>query len=161
MIRDGQTEDTKSKLGYFRNTGLSSVVPGVQSTNTPTNLDEDIINFGDAIVSEGNGSTGKRRGAGITSSPRKKRNQLVKEVKHMVDAIVESNSVSSQQNDKCDNDIIEHLRAVVKCGAKEGSDEHYIATKLFIKQEYRAAFRSFETNEGKIAWLRMYEDKKR
>lgn len=145
--------------------GASSVIPGVSKDKVAVNVhdvddDDDIL----AVLEEPSG--GKRRAAAIAPSPKKsRRNPMVKEVRRLVDKIENlesSNSVTSQQTSKVDDEIIEHIRLAVRCGAAEGSDEHYIATKLFIKQQYRAVFRSFETNEGRLSWLRrMYEDRKK
>ncbi|KAG8089017.1 hypothetical protein GUJ93_ZPchr0011g28547 [Zizania palustris] len=143
--------------------GLSSIIPGGCENTTSVNIDDDIINIRDGDNSnEGKTMVVKRKGGRISPIPNKKKSPMIKEVKHLVDAIASSNSVASNQNENLDNEIIEQLHMVVKCGAKEGSDEHYIATKLFIKQEYRVVFRSFETEEGRIAWLkRMYENRKK
>lgn len=143
--------------------GSSSIIPGSRESTTPINVDDDIVDIGDDDSSHDKKTkVGKRKGGGIAPSPNKKKSPMIKEVKRLVDVIATSNSVTSDRNEKLDNEIIEHLRMAVRCGAKEGSDEHYIATKLFIKQEYRAVFRSFETDEGRVAWLkRMYEDRKK
>jgi hypothetical protein len=46
------------------------------------------------------------------------------------------------------------MKLVVDCGAPEGSIEHYMATKLFIKAKNRDIFFTFETNEGRLFWLK-------
>lgn len=45
------------------------------------------------------------------------------------------------------------MRLVVECGATEGTDEHFMATKLFVKPEYRAMFLTLQTKEGRLDWL--------
>jgi hypothetical protein len=56
--------------------------------------------------------------------------------------------------------IKEAMDLAVQCGAREGSDEHYMATKLFVKAENRAMFLTFRTNAGRLQWLRRcYEDR--
>ncbi|KAJ1259629.1 hypothetical protein BS78_10G170200, partial [Paspalum vaginatum] len=48
---------------------------------------------------------------------------------------------------------------VVACGAPIGSNEHYIATNLFVKKEQREMFLTLDTHESRINWLRRkYED---
>jgi hypothetical protein len=46
------------------------------------------------------------------------------------------------------------MRLVVESGAPEGSVEHYMAMKLFVKAENWDIFFTFETNDGRIAWLK-------
>ncbi|KAL6844902.1 hypothetical protein ACP4OV_025561 [Aristida adscensionis] len=51
---------------------------------------------------------------------------------------------------------------VVEAGAEEGSDEHYYATQLLIKKEYRDVFFTLKTPKGRLGWLRrMWEDRKK
>jgi hypothetical protein len=59
-------------------------------------------------------------------------------------------------------DIRETMKLATEAGAIEGSDEHYIATRLFVKSENRAIFMTLETYEGRLNWLkRCYEDRKK
>jgi hypothetical protein len=47
-------------------------------------------------------------------------------------------------------------------GAKEGSNEYYIATQLFKNAANHEIFLTFETNEERFNWLkRCYEEGKR
>jgi hypothetical protein len=56
--------------------------------------------------------------------------------------------------------IEEVMKAVVECGAEYGSDEHYIATSLFVKREQREMFMTLPTNDVKKSWLtRKYNDR--
>uniref|UniRef100_A0A0A8ZFI4 Uncharacterized protein n=1 Tax=Arundo donax TaxID=35708 RepID=A0A0A8ZFI4_ARUDO len=50
--------------------------------------------------------------------------------------------------------IQEVMDLVVECGAWEGSDEHYIATELFVQADHRDMFKTFKTNEGRFNWLK-------
>jgi hypothetical protein len=43
---------------------------------------------------------------------------------------------------------------VVECGADYGSDEHFVATQLFVKKEQRDMFMTMPTNEIRFNWLR-------
>ena len=93
-------------------------------------------------------------------SPKKKgRNPMVKQVSQLIDVL----STSKRKNEqKVEDNIIELMDQVVNAGAREGSDEHFMASQLFVKRENRAVFRSIKSNEGKVAWLkRMYEERKR
>jgi len=101
----------------------------------------------------------KARDVDHTFSPKKKgRNPMVKQVSRLIDVLATSKSKNEQ---KVEDDIIELMDQAVNAGASEGSDEHFMATQLFVKRENRAVFRSIKTNEGKVAWLkRMYEERK-
>lgn len=43
---------------------------------------------------------------------------------------------------------------VLTCGAALGSDEHFVATKLFVKKEHREMFMTISTNEARLSWLK-------
>jgi hypothetical protein len=54
------------------------------------------------------------------------------------------------------------LQSIIKTGACEGSDEHFYATQLLIKKEFRDVFVTLKTPEGKLAWLkRTWEERKK
>lgn len=60
------------------------------------------------------------------------------------------------------DEISETTKLANEAGGTEGSDEHYVATMLFVKAEDRVVFMTLETNEGHLNWLkRCYEDKKK
>ena len=131
-------------------TGLSSVIPGVQKTTAPIDVGDD------SNEKEGNR---KARDVDHTFSPKKKgRNPMVKQVSRLIDVLATSKSKNEQ---KVEDEIIELMDQAVNAGASEGSDEHFMATQLFVKRENRAVFRSIKTNEAKVASLkRMYEERK-
>ena len=131
-------------------TGLSSVIPGVQKTTAPIDVGDD--------SNEKEGKC-KARDVDHTFSPKKKgRNPMVKQVSRLIDVLATSKSKNEQ---KVEDEIIELMDQAVNAGASEGSDEHFMATQLFVKRENRAVFRSIKTNEAKVASLkRMYEERK-
>jgi hypothetical protein len=43
---------------------------------------------------------------------------------------------------------------VLECGAGYDTDEHYIATELFVKKDQRKMFMTLPTNETRFNWLR-------
>ncbi|XP_004973164.1 zinc finger CCCH domain-containing protein 43-like [Setaria italica] len=43
---------------------------------------------------------------------------------------------------------------VLECGAGYDTDEHYIATELFVKKDQREMFMTLPTNEIRFNWLR-------
>ncbi|PUZ70167.1 hypothetical protein GQ55_2G205000 [Panicum hallii var. hallii] len=59
-------------------------------------------------------------------------------------------------------EIAEMLQSVIEAGACEGSDEHFYATQLLIKKEFRDVFVTLKTPEGKLGWLkRTWEERKK
>ncbi|PUZ58335.1 hypothetical protein GQ55_5G501200 [Panicum hallii var. hallii] len=56
--------------------------------------------------------------------------------------------------------IKEVMDVVLDCGAQYGSNEHDIATQLFVKKEQREIFLTLPTREIRLNWLtRRYNDK--
>jgi hypothetical protein len=43
---------------------------------------------------------------------------------------------------------------IITCGADLGSDEHYVATELFVKKEHRQMFMTMPTKEARFNWLK-------
>jgi hypothetical protein len=71
-------------------------------------------------------------------------------------------STTSSPNDVVRKEIAEMLKSVIEAGAEEGSDEHFYATQLLIKKEYRDVFVTLKKLEGKLAWLRRtWEERKK
>jgi hypothetical protein len=50
--------------------------------------------------------------------------------------------------------IEEVMGHVIACGADLGSDEHFVATELFVKKEHRQMFMTIPTNEDRLNWLK-------
>lgn len=50
------------------------------------------------------------------------------------------------------------MELVIACGANFGSNEHYIAFELFVKEQ-REMFMTLPTDEIRFNWLRKYNDK--
>ena len=46
------------------------------------------------------------------------------------------------------------MEVVLECGAGYDTDEHYIATELFVKKDQREMFMTLPTNEIRFNWLR-------
>lgn len=56
--------------------------------------------------------------------------------------------------------IEEVMEVVIACGAGYDSNEHYMASELFVKKEQREMFMTLPTNEIRFNWLRRkYNDK--
>ena len=100
-----------------------------------------------------------------TSPPKKKKTFRDQCMKRLVDAY-EKKEQSSKQS--ATSHVIDHVRdevtkmidQVIEDGAEEGSDEHYYATQLLMKKEYRDMFSTLKTPSGRLGWLRRaWEDK--
>jgi hypothetical protein len=53
--------------------------------------------------------------------------------------------------------IKEVMDLVLECGADYGTNEHFVATQLFVKKDQREIFLTLPTNKIRFDWLtRMY-----
>ncbi|CAM0958712.1 unnamed protein product [Alopecurus aequalis] len=64
------------------------------------------------------------------------------------------NSATSTRADRVGSNISEIMELVVDAGVEEGSDEHFIATQLFVRPEYREMFLTLKTPLGRLGWLK-------
>lgn len=56
--------------------------------------------------------------------------------------------------------IAQVMNVVLECGAGYDTNEHYIATELFVRKDQKEMFMTLPTNEIKLNWLRRkYNDK--
>jgi hypothetical protein len=147
--------------------GLSACIPGQGEQSSPKNL-EDINTTETQEVEElSHMRENSRRGAkrkGVKSLNKKAKNPMVRVLSKMVDDVISTNSVTSKavQGDFMKDEISEAMELAKESGATEASDEHYIATRLFVKSENHVVFMTFETNEGHLNWLkRYYKDRKK
>ncbi|KAL6656901.1 hypothetical protein ACP70R_004681 [Stipagrostis hirtigluma subsp. patula] len=75
-------------------------------------------------------------------------------------ALTQSVAAADLYRDPTARAIKQAMDLVVQSGAHEGSDEHYMATKLLVSAENRAMFFTFKTNQGRLSWLRRcYQDR--
>jgi hypothetical protein len=106
-----------------------------------------------------------KRGAAYKSPKKGKKNFRDMQFKRFVDSFVEkasSSSATSSPTDHVRQEIAEILQSVIEAGACEGSDEHFYATQLLIKKEFRDVFVTLKTPEGKLGWLkRTWEERKK
>ncbi|KAM0911711.1 hypothetical protein ACQ4PT_013313 [Festuca glaucescens] len=63
-------------------------------------------------------------------------------------------SATSMRVDRVGSNISEIMELVVDSGVEEGTDEHFIATQLFIRPEYREMFLTLKTPRGRLGWLK-------
>ena len=64
------------------------------------------------------------------------------------------NYATSTRADRVGSNISEVMELVVDAGVEEGSDEHFIATQLFVRPEYREMFLTLKTPRGRLGWLK-------
>lgn len=98
-----------------------------------------------------------------TSPMKKVKSPMVKIMKSFVDNMQSNNDLANKvmQGDLMVEAINKAMQMVVECGAKEGSAEHFVASKILVKAEHRAVFFTLTTNEGRMAWLKRWcKDKK-
>ncbi|GJN02084.1 hypothetical protein PR202_ga19402 [Eleusine coracana subsp. coracana] len=155
-------------------TNATSFVPG-GSANAATQVGEGNVGHeGDDASSNdipsplvGRGSAekrpGKRPAAHGASLNEKKRKKTYRDglIKRLVDAY-EKKSESSKNSASATSIVVDHVRdeisqlmeLVIQSGAEEGSDEHYYATQLLIKKEYRDMFMTLKTPLGRLALLK-------
>ena len=100
-----------------------------------------------------------RATASTATSPLKQpKNQMVK-VMQKIHATLENNckiANNAMLGEHLEEKIKEVQSMAVRCGAREGSAEHFMATQLFRKPENRATFKAFETDEGRLLWLKRH-----
>lgn len=97
----------------------------------------------------------------MCDNPRMKKSAIQKDFKRMVDHYTSSPNSAATSALNVTSEIEAIMEKVLECGAEEGSEEYYMATKLFGKHENRVFFNTMKTNEGRKMWLtRMYQDRK-
>ncbi|KAK3162907.1 hypothetical protein QOZ80_1BG0095200 [Eleusine coracana subsp. coracana] len=98
-------------------------------------------------------------GTGASPSGKKRKKTYINGLmKRLVDAI-EKKSESESSKNSGTSTVVDHVREeiaqlldlVIKSGAEEGSDEHYYATRLLVKKEYRDVFITLKTPNGRLA----------
>nr|TKW09620.1 hypothetical protein SEVIR_6G115200v2 [Setaria viridis] len=87
------------------------------------------------------------------SPAKKQRTGTTKVIQEQVTKIVES--ASSFTSKKLGEVHVQQVMdLVLECGAGYDTDEHYIATELFVKKDQREMFMTLPTNEIRFNWLR-------
>ncbi|XP_025800210.1 uncharacterized protein LOC112879986 [Panicum hallii] len=105
-------------------------------------------------------SLNRASGSSATSPLKQPKNQMVK-VMQKIHATLENNCKIANKvmlGEHLEEKIKEVQSMAVRCGAREGSAEHFMATQLFKKPENRATFKAFETDEGRLLWLKRHCD---
>jgi hypothetical protein len=99
-----------------------------------------------------------RATASTATSPVKPKNQMVKVMQNIHATLKENCKIANKVmlGEHLDEVIKEVQSMAVRFGAKEGTAEHFMATQLFKKVENRASFKAFETDEGRLLWLKRH-----
>nr|XP_025882268.1 zinc finger CCCH domain-containing protein 42 isoform X4 [Oryza sativa Japonica Group] len=82
------------------------------------------------------------------------KNYVVSAFGHPIENEKQTNSETSVRISEVGCGISEIMELIVNAGAEEGSDEHFIATLLFIKPEYREIFLTLNSPQGRLRWLK-------
>ncbi|CAL4994125.1 unnamed protein product [Urochloa decumbens] len=161
-LRFGPPENLNELELMFQNIavdGSSSCIPGEQMIDTYEGDGNDDRDVGDG--SPMTTHTGKRAGSATTTatSPRKRtKSPMVKVMKGIWETMQQNCAVAQKalQGDFTFDSVQQCMRLVVECGAAEGTDEHWMACKLFVKSEHRAVFLSLTTNEARLEFLKRW-----
>jgi hypothetical protein len=157
-------EDVEIMFSGASCTNANAVAPGAREGSAGNGKD----NGSDDVQEVHPNSAEKqpvKRGAAYKSPKKWKKNFRDMQFKRFVDLFVEkasSSSATSAPTDHVRQEIAEILQSVIEAGACEGSDEHFYATQLLIKKEFRDVFVTLKTPEGKLGWLkRTWEERKK
>ncbi|XP_024312792.1 zinc finger CCCH domain-containing protein 43-like [Brachypodium distachyon] len=107
---------------------------------------------------------GKKRGAKVVGdkSKKSKTSQVMQDEMKKIGALAEKTQSSLEsfttKNDACSVATVMDL--VIECGGAYSTNEHFIATELFVKREQREMFLHMPTPDIRFEWLkRKYEAK--
>lgn len=156
-------EDLEIMFSGVSCTNAYAMAPGAKE-GLPANDSDDVEEVSPSVEDK----QARKRGADHKSPIKKsKKNFRDMQFKRFMDSFVEKassskSSATSSPNDHVRQEIAEMMESVISAGAVEGSDEHFYATQLLIKKEYRDVFLTLKTPEGKLAWLkRTWEERKK
>lgn len=105
-------------------------------------------------------SSGKRPAMPVEGSGKKPKTGNAVLIQEAVTSMASSaNAYAARKEGKFTIDEV--MKEVIACGAAYGTDEHYIATKLFVKKEQREMFMTLPaTDDIRFNWLtRSYNDR--
>ncbi|PAN48426.1 hypothetical protein PAHAL_9G381300 [Panicum hallii] len=110
-------------------------------------------------VSPANGNK-KRRARVVLEVPKKQKSSTALLIQEQITKIADSAESFTSKKQAEVVSIKEVMDVVLDCGAQYGSNEHDIATQLFVKKEQREMFLTLPTREIRLSWLtRRYNDK--
>ena len=104
-------------------------------------------------------ASGKRLARPVERSGKKAKSGNALLIQKAVTSMASStNEYVSKRHEKYSIDEV--MEVVIAYGASYDSNEHYIASELFVKKEQREMFMTLPTNEIRFNWLRRkYNDK--
>lgn len=140
------------------------ILPQTQAENTETvNLEaeNDIDEMDETELEEESPSNGKGKrvanapiGTGKkpkSSSAQVMQDQIIK-IANMAKKSQSTLESFAMKDDPCSIDVV--MNWVKECAASLGSDEHFIATELFLKREQRQMFKTLDTPQARFEWLK-------
>lgn len=135
----------------------SGDLPRPTGNEDVSNLDgEDAIDI-DEIEESPESSKGKRAAKVVGDKSNKmKTSQVMQDEIKKLGALAERTQLSlesyTKKDDTCTVNAVMDL--VVECGGVVGSDEHFIATELFLKKEQREMFLHMKELPDRLNWLK-------
>jgi len=95
----------------------------------------------------------KRRARVVVDKGKKQKTKTALVIQEQITKIAKSAS-SFTSKKSSDVTVQQIMELVLDCGADYGTDEHYIATELFVKKDQRDMFLTLPTREIRFNWLR-------
>ncbi|GJN11171.1 hypothetical protein PR202_ga29344 [Eleusine coracana subsp. coracana] len=142
---------------------MGNVAPSVQGNETQVEVDIDLTQQQDDAVGEGGdtneveqispvNANGKRPPRPIPDKGKKTKTGTALTIQEVVTSMATSaNSYASNKQGKYSIDeVMEHM---IACGATYKTNEHFIASELFVKKEQREMFMTLPNNEIRFSWL--------
>jgi hypothetical protein len=98
----------------------------------------------------------KRKAHVVLDIPKKAKSSTALVIQEQITKITESAS-SFASKKECEITIKEVTNLILEYGADYGTNEHFVATQLFVKKDQREMFLTLPTNKIRFDWLtRMY-----
>ncbi|WVZ95418.1 hypothetical protein U9M48_041186 [Paspalum notatum var. saurae] len=137
--------------------GSTSCIPGEDTIEEDEEEDNDDSPMNDARRKGGNNT-----GSCATSSRKKSKMPMPKIMKGIWDTMQKHNNIIREvgHGEVLADTVKKGMKLVVECGAKPGSQEHFMARQLFEKPVQREIFFTLETKEERLNWLKMWCQKK-
>ncbi|WVZ69576.1 hypothetical protein U9M48_018344, partial [Paspalum notatum var. saurae] len=138
--------------------GSTSCIPGEETIEEDEDEDNDGTPMKNTIKKGGNNTSS------CAISPRKRsRMPMPKIMKGIWDTMQDHNNIirGVGHGEVLADTIKKAMKLVVECGARPGSEEHFMAGQLFEKPVQREVFFTLETKEKMFNWLKMWCQKKK
>jgi hypothetical protein len=107
-------------------------------------------------VQEVSPSIANKKAHVVLDIPKKAKSSTASIIQEKITKIAESASSFASKKEG-EITIKEVIDLVLECGADYGTNEHFVATQLFVKKDQREMFLTLPTNKIRFDWLtRMY-----